>query len=103
MAPTMTLQAIAAKLRYHARRSNSSELVADLNAAADTLEKWPPPPVEIDFDAIDPPRNTEGLRTDGPSIEEYVAADYGAASYPPSGYAPVDSPGWIVEQERRAT
>ncbi|WP_143523902.1 hypothetical protein [Rhizobium rhizosphaerae] len=29
----------------------------------------------------------EALRTDGPTVAEYVAAGYRAANYPPSGYA----------------
>lgn len=33
------------------------------------------------------------LRTDGPSLEEYVSRGYLAANYPPSGYAEVPSPG----------
>lgn len=30
----------------------------------------------------------EGLRTDGPTIAEFVAAGYPAANYPPAGYEP---------------
>lgn len=29
-----------------------------------------------------------GLRTDGPTLEEYVEAGYKAENYPPDGYAP---------------
>lgn len=49
----------------------------------------------------EPPRDAEGLRTDGPTIEVFTEAGYAAANYPPSGYAVVDSPGWQVELERR--
>lgn len=34
-----------------------------------------------------PPRNAQGLRTDGPTIEQWVAAGYWAEHYPPQGYA----------------
>lgn len=33
------------------------------------------------------PRMGDGMRSDGPTVEEYVAAGYVARSYPPSGYA----------------
>lgn len=36
---------------------------------------------------VKPPNEANGLRTDGPTIEEYVEAGYDAASYPPTGYA----------------
>jgi len=36
---------------------------------------------------IDPDADDAGLRTDGPTIEEFVAAGYPAANYPPRGYA----------------
>jgi hypothetical protein len=32
------------------------------------------------------------LRDDGPTIEEFVAAGYSAATYPPQGYAPRSTP-----------
>lgn len=34
----MTPEAMAAKLRYHARRSNNSEMKADLSSIAQTIE-----------------------------------------------------------------
>jgi hypothetical protein len=34
-----------------------------------------------------PPVDADGLRTDGPTPEEYVAAGYLAENYPPQGYA----------------
>jgi hypothetical protein len=34
----------------------------------------------------------EGLRTDGPTLAEYVAAGYPAETYPPTGYAPRAEP-----------
>ncbi len=33
------------------------------------------------------PRNEQGLRIDGPTLEEYTAAGYAPENYPPSGYA----------------
>jgi hypothetical protein len=39
-----------------------------------------------------PPVNEEGLRLDGPTLEEYVKAGYKAESYPPKGYAAKPSP-----------
>ena len=35
---------------------------------------------------------SEKLRTDGPTVQEYVAAGYKAVYYPPSGYASKSSP-----------
>lgn len=34
-----------------------------------------------------PPVDAAGLRTDGPTLAEYVKAGYAAVSYPPAGYA----------------
>lgn len=34
-----------------------------------------------------PPRNKDGLRTDGPTLKQWVAAGYRAENYPPQGYA----------------
>lgn len=34
------------------------------------------------------PRDANGLRLDGPTIDEFVAAGYKAEAYPPEGYAP---------------
>ncbi len=45
---------------------------------------------EVDFDpAIHEPfdREPAGLRLDGPTIGEFVAAGYQASAYPPAGYA----------------
>lgn len=33
------------------------------------------------------PRNAAGLRLDGPTLAQYVAAGYKANTYPPRGYA----------------
>jgi hypothetical protein len=33
------------------------------------------------------PRNAQGLRTDGPTLQEWTAAGYPAKAYPPTGYA----------------
>lgn len=46
------------------------------------------------FVAIDSPEantNDEGLRTDGPTFEEFVKAGYAADAYPPRGYVAKDS------------
>lgn len=40
-----------------------------------------------------------GLRTDGPTLEEYVKAGYAANSYPPEGYAPKASVGATMTKE----
>lgn len=34
-----------------------------------------------------PPTDADGLRLDGPTLEEYVSAGYKVENYPPSGYA----------------
>lgn len=39
------------------------------------------------------PVNDDVLRTDGPTLEDYVAAGYRAEDYPPPGYAEVPSEG----------
>lgn len=42
--------------------------------------------------AEDPPRDDKGLRTDGPTIKEWVDRNYPARNYPPSGYASKSTP-----------
>lgn len=39
-------------------------------------------------DAVALMEATKPLRTDGPTLEEYVKAGYAAENYPPQGYAP---------------
>lgn len=36
--------------------------------------------------AADAPKNAQGLRTDGPTLDEYVKAGYNPDTYPPAGY-----------------
>lgn len=43
-------------------------------------------------DENSPPVNAEGLRTDGPTLAEYVAEGYKAESYPPEGFAVKPAP-----------
>ncbi|ARO24749.1 hypothetical protein TAL182_CH03003 [Rhizobium sp. TAL182] len=48
-------------------------------------------------DAVYAPKSeTVALREDGPTVEEYVAAGYLAANYPPSGYASRSTPDEIA-------
>jgi hypothetical protein len=49
----------------------------------------------------EPPRDADGKRLDGPTIEEFVKAGYLAENYPPGDYAVKDSAGWQAELERR--
>jgi hypothetical protein len=49
----------------------------------------------------EPPRDADGKRLDGPTIEEFVKAGYLAENYPPGDYAAKDSAGWQAELERR--
>lgn len=46
------------------------------------------------------PRDDQGLRLDGPTLEEYVNAGYAAESYPPKGYAKRDTP-YVVDDVTR--
>jgi len=52
-----------------------------------------PAPVDKEQAPEAPPLNDAGLRTDGPTIEQFVAAGYKDEFYPPTGYAEQDSPG----------
>lgn len=49
------------------------------------------------------PRDENGLRTDGPALEGFVAAGYSAENYPPSGYAEKNSPGLEAFKKSQAT
>jgi len=49
-------------------------------------------PLNSDALRSTPTVNSEGLRLDGPTIAEFVAAGYLAANYPPTGYASRSTP-----------
>lgn len=75
-------------------------------APAATVEKADPPPPEMnapaatmeapEVSATDAPTAPEvkpvPLRTDGPTLKEYIAAGYKAENYPPEGYAVKEEP-----------
>jgi hypothetical protein len=70
-----------------------------------------PEPVDVPQEILDslpagiyrPVFEPEALRTDGPTVEQWVAAGYRREHYPPEGYAEVDSPGLqALRSERRA-
>lgn len=42
---------------------------------------------DVERSLVAPPRNAAGLRTDGPTKAEWVAAGYAADKYPPTGWA----------------
>lgn len=46
---------------------------------------------------VDPDLNADGLRTDGPTLAEYVDAGYDPANYPPKGYASKEPAAGMVE------
>lgn len=51
--------------------------------------------LDLEAETIVPPPelvNESGLRTDGPTLEQFVAAGYPATAYPPQGYAVRESP-----------
>lgn len=43
---------------------------------------------------------TQALRTDGPTLDEYVKAGYDPANYPPAGYAAVPSTAVILPDQQ---
>lgn len=65
--------------------------------AKEFLSRDPPPGPGVDPPTVPPPAL---LRTDGPTLEEYVAAGYPAENYPPAGYAArvvsTEKPKWLV-------
>jgi len=44
-------------------------------------------PTEEELKGAEPPRDAKGLRLDGPTVSQWVAAGYKASAYPPSDYA----------------
>jgi len=50
-------------------------------------------PIGADQPEAPQPSTPDGLRTDGPTLEEYVEAGYLAENYPPQGWAEKPSPG----------
>ena len=69
--------------------------VAAAAPASSSKAEAPPVPAQAPKSAFKPatrsvPKSAPApaaLRTDGPTLAEYVAAGYSAANYPPSGYA----------------
>jgi len=49
-------------------------------------------PADRNPEAAEESPQAHALRTDGPTLAEYVAAGYLAENYPPQGYAPVEDP-----------
>lgn len=41
----------------------------------------------VTLEKVEPPRDKDGLRTDGPTLEEFRRAGYAASAYPPAGYS----------------
>ena len=41
----------------------------------------------VPVEEVTPPVDADGLRLDGPTLAEFVAAGYSAENYPPEGYA----------------
>lgn len=70
-------------------REKTAEEIAALEAELAAIKR-------IAADESNIPRDAKGLRTDGPTIEEWVAANYLAEHYPPEGYAenPPKNIGW---------
>jgi hypothetical protein len=52
---------------------------------------FPDGPHAHDHAAAEPAAEPVALRTDGPTLAEWVAAGYAAENYPPHGYAPKDA------------
>lgn len=81
---------IVAKFRYVGRKHRDAEgkllppgAIVEFNELSANLADKFVPLVE----------GPEPLRTDGPTIEEWVAKGYRAEHYPPEGWAEVPSPG----------
>jgi len=51
----------------------------------------PAPSIERHYSDDPPPLDAQGLRLDGPTMEEWLAAGYRRENYPPRGYAPKPS------------
>lgn len=72
---------------------NKDDFNPEIHKLADTVvsnvEPVPEPPPQ--------PLNADGLRTDGPTIAEFVQAGYLASNYPPAGYASRSTPEEIAE------
>lgn len=64
---------------------DTSDTRTDDQKAADALKAEADAKAKAEADAA--PKNAEGLRLDGPTLEEYVKAGYLAENYPPQGYA----------------
>lgn len=75
-----------------------------LKIAASAQQKRPPKPPQnanpvadvkpkIGAEALsDAPRNTQGLRLDGPTRQEWIDQGYDLKNYPPAGFAERDTP-----------
>ena len=68
--------------------NENSAALADPQQSQSALAPQPEPQKP----APEPKVTPEPLRTDGPTLEEYVAAGYKAENYPPKGYAAREAP-----------
>lgn len=69
------------------------DTIGDSLPAAPVTAAAPPPPIAMD---------AETVRTDGPTLEEYVGSGRKPEDYPPEGYAERDSPGLRKLRARQA-
>lgn len=53
-------------------------------------------PATMKIHGTEPITNADGLRMDGPTIAEFLAAGYAAENYPPQGYASRSTPDEIA-------
>lgn len=119
--PSLNRPGVLSKIRLH----NPESLVPKSNdrpkAAAESAGAVLPPPLQSNPSGLVPLAarvpQTQGasrvmeqwkpgdpLRTDGPTLEEYVKAGYSADNYPPQGYAAKQSPqAFTPKRARKST
>jgi membrane protein involved in colicin uptake len=91
------VEAEAKKLGFSnnaAREEAEDKAAAEAQAKADAEAK-----AKADAEAK---ANAPQLRTDGPTLAEYVKAGYKPETYPPQGYAPANDPESIKQAEASA-
>lgn len=64
-----------------------SSLPVDVVDAPEAAPEAEAPEAVVESPVVEIVQPKTGLRLDGPTLAEYVAAGYDAANYPPAGYA----------------
>lgn len=94
------LEPFEGRFRYPEGTSGDAPPIGQRHRIDEGEIQWPPVDVRDPSPTI--PRDARGRRLDGPTLEEFMTKGYPASAYPPSWYAPRNSPAFRHLEEQQA-